>query len=192
MLKLLVAASAAALFLAVPQDPPQDPQPDAATLQRLAQWAQPAEPHALLQRLVGEWDVAVRAPAGGDAPIAGGRMTGAEQLGGRYVQLQFALTVAKQEFQAVQTLGFDRSRQQFTSSWRDSASTWATECAGAPRVDRPDLLALAGTLVDAADPAGRPFRLEVDLAFDQRVLVKLFESRGGVESLTQTQTWTRR
>lgn len=188
MTKSLLAAIATACFLTAPQDPP----PDAATLLRLAQWAQPGEPHALLQRLVGEWDVAVRAPSDADEPLAGGRMTGSELLGGRYVQLQFALTAAKQKFEAVQVLGFDRSRQQFTSSWRDSASTWATECAGAPRADRPDLLALAGTLVDAVDPAGRPFRLEIDLAFDQRVAVKLFESRGGVESLTQSQTWTRR
>ncbi len=188
MLKLLAAAAAAVFFLAVPQDPA----PDAATLLRLAQWAQPGDAHALLQRLVGEWDVAVRTPADPVERVDRGSAKGVALLGGRYVQLQFALTVAGQPFEAVQALGFDRSRQQFTSSWRDSASTWATECAGAPRADRPDLLALSGTLVDAADPAGRPFRLEIDLAFDQRVSVKLHETRGGVEALTQTQTWTRR
>ena len=188
MAKALVAAVAAAFLLT----PPQDPAPDAATLLRFERLAQPGEAHALLQRLVGEWDVAVRTPAEPGERVDRGIAKGAALLGGRYVQLQFALTVARTPFEAVQVFGFDALRQQFTASWRDSASTWATECAGAPRADRPDLLALSGTLVDAADPAGRPFRLEIDLAFDQRVSVKLHETRGGVEALTQTQTWTRR
>jgi len=188
MTKALVAALAAACFLTVPQDPP----PDAATLLRFERLAQPGEPHALLQRLVGEWDVAVRTPVDPVERVDRGSVKGLALLGGRYVQLQFSLTVARQPFEAVQVLGFDALRQQFTSSWRDSASTWTTECAGAPRADRPDLLALSGTAVDAADPSGRPFRVELDLAFDQRVSVKLFESRGGVESLAQTQSWTRR
>lgn len=188
MAKALVAALASALLLTTPQDPA----PDAATLLRFERLAQPGEAHALLQRLVGEWEVAVRTPADPVERLDRGSAKGVALLGGRYVQLQFALTVARWPFEAVQVLGFDALRQQFTASWRDSASTWATECAGAPRADRPDLLALAGTTVDAVDPGGRPFRLEIDLAFDQRVTVKLFETRAGVESLAQTQTWTRR
>lgn len=177
-----------ASFVALPQDPP----PDAATLARAEQLGQPGERHGLLQRLVGEWDVAVKTPTADGERVDRGSAKGQALLGGRYVQLQFALTVARRPFEAVQVLGFDQLRQQFTSSWIDSASTWATACAGAPRADRPDLLALSGTLVDAVDPGGRQFRLEVDLAFDQRVTVKLFETRGGAESLAQTQTWTRR
>jgi len=188
MAKFLLVALAATFFLTAPQDPA----PDAATLLRFERLAQPGEAHALLQRLVGEWDVAVRTPAEPSERVDRGGLKGVALLGGRYVQLQFALTVAQQPFEAVQVLGFDPLRQQFTSSWRDSASTWATEATGAPRADRLDLLALAGTLVDAVDPGGRPFRIELDLAFDQRVTVRLFESRGGVEALAQTQTWTRR
>jgi len=106
MTKALVAALAAACFLTVPQDPP----PDAATLLRFERLAQPGEPHALLQRLVGEWDVAVRTPVDPVERVDRGSVKGLALLGGRYVQLQFSLTVARQPFEAVQVLGFDALR----------------------------------------------------------------------------------
>jgi hypothetical protein len=171
---------------------PQDPPPDAATLLRAEQLAQPGERHLLLQRLVGEWDVVTKTPAADGERVERGSMKAAAILGGRYVQLEFALTAGGRKLDAVQTIGFDRLREQFVASWRDSASTWSTECAGAPRTDRPELVAMAGMLADAKDPAGTPFRLEIDLAYDQRVAVRIVKTAGGGESVLQTQTWARR
>ncbi|MEO6593433.1 MAG: hypothetical protein ABIP94_01620, partial [Planctomycetota bacterium] len=93
---------------------------------------------------------------------------------------------------AMQILGFDTLRQLYTASWRDDQSTWSVECSGAAAGKTPDLLRLKGTLADARDAAGRPFRLELDLEVKDRVRVSIFDTHEGKEFLLQVQDWTRR
>lgn len=171
---------------------PQDPKPSAAALQRMHQLAQPGEPHALLQRLVGDWDVVVHTSLDGTGQEGRGRMQGKALLGGRYVQLDFAFKLQGADVAAVQVLGHDALLGRFTSSWRDSLSTWATECAGAPSAAWRDGLALAGTLIEPADGATRPFRLELELGDFERVTSRLLVGEGAAARQVQTQTWTRR
>lgn len=189
MLRLpLVVVAVIAAWLA----PAQDPRPDAAELQRAQQAAQVGPEHALLQRLVGAWDVEVRTEVDGQRRTDRGRMQAAAILGGRYVQLDFALALGDAKVEARQLLGFDALRQQFTSSWRDSASTWSIEAAGAPSPAWRDGVALRGLLVDAREPAGKPFRLELDLGDLDRVAVRMLVGDGAAAREVQAQTWTRR
>lgn len=171
----------------------QDPVRDAALLQRAAELARPGEPHARLARLVGDWDVAVVTvlPDGSERTDRG-TATGRAQLGGRYVELAFGLATAGGELHALQVLGFHTLHQVYTSSWRDDHSTWSVECSGAPDASAPERLVLHGSAVDAKDPEGRPFRLELDLDVEGAVTVRQFDRRDGAFVLRQTQRWTRR
>ena len=119
-------------------------------------------------------------------------MVGTAMLGGRYVALRFTMELAGAPFEAMQLLGFDTLRQQYTSSWRDDLSTWAVDASGPLRAEALDQLALAGTLVDARDPTGRPFRMALDLRSAQQVVVELHDTLDGRDHLVQTQRWTKR
>jgi hypothetical protein len=194
MRKAALGVVPAVLFVLLP---PQDPVAHAQMLQQAQQLARTYEPHQRLQQLAGAWDVAVRTTVPGQPEVAGrGSLAGKSMLGGRYVVLNFQLDVQGAPLEAVQILGFDNLRQSYTSSWRDDLSTWSVECAGGAEPKEPTKLRLAGQLADAHDPAGRPFRLELDLpALDQpkgAVQVRLYDTIGGREVLVQRQDWTRR
>ncbi|HEX5050163.1 MAG TPA: DUF1579 family protein [Planctomycetota bacterium] len=172
---------------------PQEPANDAAMLQRAHQLAQPGEPHQRLAKLQGEWDVVVRTtPPGGAEQTDRGTVEGTTVLGGRYVSLDFKLHLRGGEVRGLQILGFDTLRQLYTASWRDDQSTWSIECTGAAAANSPDLLQFQGTLVDARDTTGRPFRLEIDLEVKDRVRVSIYDTHEGAQFLAQTQDWTRR
>lgn len=170
---------------------PQDPAQPAAVVQRAAELARPAEPHQRLLRLLGRWNVAsTTTVAGAAGRVEHGTVDGSSLLGGRYVQLHFRLQLEGGALEAYQLFGFDTLHQLYTASWRDDHSTWAIDASGAPNVAAPDRLVLHGTLTDARDPEGRPFRLELDLG-DERVQVRIFDTVGGDQVLRQTQQWTR-
>jgi hypothetical protein len=188
MSKLALAALAAVLFVA-----PQDPPADARVLQQAHKLAQTVEQHRLLAKLAGEWDVVVHTtPPGGASREDRGRVVGAGILGGRYLVLNFVLQLRDVKVEAVQILGFDTLRKLWTSSWRDELATWSVEASGPPAPDTPNRLVMTGTLVDARDPTGRPFRLQVDVVGDKQVAVRLFDSYDGKEFEVQRQEWTRR
>jgi hypothetical protein len=169
----------------------QDPTRDTTMLRLAQQAAQVAEPHQRLQQLVGDWEVAVVTTPPGAAPRdERGRVVGKAILGGRYVVCNHSLRLSGSVVEAVQILGFDTLRGQFTASWRDDQSTWAVEASGPPG-DEAGLLVLRGQLADVRDPAGRPFRLELDLRAPGRVVVRLFDHHDGRELLLQQQTWTK-
>lgn len=190
MLKFPLAALAIGAWLALAaQDPANDPR----LLQRAQQLSLPVEQHTLLGRLAGEWDVVVHTTSpGGSAREGRGRVVGAPILGGRYVVLNFVLQQEGAKLEAVQILGFDTLRMLWTSSWRDELSTWSSEASGPVRPDQPQLATLSGTLADARDPTGRPFRLQFDLGSAQRVMVRLFDTYDGKEFEVQRQEWTKR
>lgn len=171
----------------------QDPQPAAAVLHNAFELARVGEPHRLLARLVGTWDVAIETRAdGADARAGSGRVTAQAVLGGRYVVLNHRLQFADAALEAVQILGYDALAQNYTSSWRDDHSTWSVESVGSADGAAVERLQFRGALRDAAAPDGHPFRLELDLADPDGVAVRVFEGPREREVLRQTQRWTRR
>lgn len=184
-------ASARASRVQDPQPLPAPPPADA--LQRSHQLAQPGERHALLQRLVGEWDVAVRTLRAGAEPVTGrGRMQGKALLGGRYVQLDFTYELGGAAVAASQVLGYDALRERFTSSWRDTLTTWALECEGAPSPSWRDGMALTGRIVEPTDGSAQPCRIEIDLGDFERITCRQLVGEGAAARAIQTQDWTRR
>jgi Protein of unknown function (DUF1579) len=175
---------------------PQDPTPAPTVLRSAQQLAAIGPEHRLLGRLVGEWEVVVATAPPGMAPREErGRVRGVAILGGRHVVLNFVLQLQGTAVEAVQMLGFDTLRQVYTSSWRDDLSTWAVEASGTAADGVPERLRLQGTLADAREPTGRPFRLEFDLPASAgsnrgEVVVRAYDTVDGQEVLMQTQRWT--
>ena len=172
---------------------PQDPRPEPSVLQKAKQVSTTTEEHVRLQRLVGEWEVVLRTTLPGGKPQEDqGRVVAAPILGGRYVVANYTLQIQGVKVEAVQIFGFDALRSVFTASWRDDLSTWSIETAGPPVAATPDVLVLTGTLIDAKDPTGRPFRQVVDLATEKAVTVRLFDTHDDKQFELQVQQWTRK
>lgn len=185
-------------FVAVPVSlalvpfPPQDPAQQPAMLQRAEELATVGPAHQRLAKLVGSWNVELRTTPRQSAEQEGrGTATGTALLGGRYVQVDFQLTLQDRPVRALQLLGFDALRQLYTSSWRDDLSTWSVECSGVPMAEAAGVLRMQGTLADVREPAGHPFRLEMDLSVENVVQVRVFETVAGEEQLVQSQRWSR-
>jgi hypothetical protein len=178
---------------------PQDPVEHARMLQRAQQFARVQEPHQALQSLVGSWDLELRTTAAGQKESNDrGTVVGKAILGGRYVVLNFQLTLHGGAIEGVQILGFDNLTQRYTSSWRDDLSTWSVECSGGAEDKDPRHLRLQGQLADASEPTGRAFRLELDLppkgatGAADKVAMRLYDTVDGRDVLTQEQAWKRR
>ncbi|MFK7740145.1 MAG: DUF1579 family protein [Planctomycetota bacterium] len=174
----------------------------AAVLQTSQVLSRTTEHHQRLARLVGDWEIQLQTHvrpdvASGDTgknsgPVQdNGTMQARAILGGRYVICSFTLNLQGNRFEAVQILGFDSLREVYTSSWRDSGSTWAVTCEGEPG-ERADVLILRGTLVDAQSPRGRAFRCTLDVGDGDAIQVTIHEGSRGSEVLVQSQQWTRR
>lgn len=187
---VLVVAAVSALLLA-PQNPVVRPD----VLERARALAEPGEPHRMLARLAGSWDIVVRATLpGGEERTERGSVVGRVILGGRYVVLNYKLVLRGNAIEGVQILGFDNLHREYTSSWRDDHSTWSVECRGRAESGVPERIQMRGVLSDARDPTGRPFRLALTLppASGDKVAASLHDTMDGVEFLLQTQEWTRR
>lgn len=173
---------------------PQDPlHPD--ILKRAQQLARAGAEHARLARLAGTWDIVLHTSMPGEAERTDrGTVVGKAILGGRFVVLNYVIALPDKALEGVQILGFDNLSQQYTASWRDDHSTWAVECAGSPNREVPERIQLRGSLRDARDPNGRPFRFALTLpaADGDNVAVAIHDSQDGVEFLLQTQEWTRK
>ena len=189
---LLFALAALCLAAAFGQDPkPKLRRPDAAALQRARELSQTAPQHEVLRRLGGSWKVLVRTTGpDGAAHEDRGSVAGRALLDGRYVALDFELDLSGNELLAHQIVGFDTLKGVYTASWRDTATTWSVDCQGAP-TDEPFVIRMRGTLVDALTPAGRPFRLDLDVRDRAEVRVTIWEGAGADEVQVQEQRWTR-
>jgi len=181
------------LVLSLAQLAPQDPARQPEVLQRADRVAAVSDAHRRLGRLVGTWTIELRnTPPKSAEQTGSGTVEASPILGGRWIQLAYRFELQGRPVEAMQLLGFDALRQLYTASWRDDLSTWAVDCAGVPLDASPDVLRMHGSLADARDPTGRPFRLEIDLTSKDIVTARVFDSENGEEFLLQTQTWARR
>ena len=180
-----------ALALALAPALVQDPSPSPRALQDAERVAGLAEPHARLQRLVGEWQVEFDTLVGEQRVTTRGRAVARPELGGRYLRVELSFSLLDQPVEAIWVFGFDRLHEVYTAEWRDDRSTWAVRCRGAANQAQPERLDLRGELHDASTPAGRPFRVELDLE-PARVAVRISDTRRGEPVLMQSQAWTRR
>ena len=163
--------------------------PDGETLRRAQELSRTTVHHDRVKKLTGQWEVTVRSPLpGGKTREDKGTVFGMPILGGRDVARNYKLSILGRDIDALQMVGFDTLRSQYTSTWRDNQTTWSVECAGEPGKDA-DLLELAGRLHDAESPDGKPTRLTFDLRTEHQVTVRVHTGSGEDAALMQEQVW---
>ncbi len=136
-------------------------------------WSAPGQAHRRLAALAGRFDVDMMLqPVGIERQHCTGTARAAAVLGGRYLIVNCTVKVHDVPLEGLYIFGFDNLHGLYTASWRDSLSTWSIECSGPPAAGADEPIELQGTMVDAASPTGRPFRMTLrcaDDGFDIRV-----------------------
>lgn len=167
------------------------PTPDGETLQRAQELSRTTVEHDRLAKLAGKWKLTLRTPlVGGKVRQEKGTVVGQPILGGRYVVLNFRMSLSGRDVEAVQIVGFDTLRHLYTSSWRDNQTTWPIQSSGSPGKEA-DLLHLAGSLRDAETPRGQALRMTLDMRTKDQVTVRLHTGVRDKEVLMQEQVWRR-
>lgn len=90
-----------------------------------AKWANPAEAHKTLQKLVGTWDAGMKMwmdPAAPPAEYKGAAVYTSE-LGGRWIRERFTGEFMGMPFEGWGMFGYDNFRQEYVSTWIDNMST---------------------------------------------------------------------
>jgi hypothetical protein len=86
----------------------------------------PQPEHELFKRFAGEWQFEKKsAPGDGSTPqkLGSGEMK-AELLGGFFVVCRWSGDVYETDFNAVQTLGYDVDKEEYSGSWVDSIMSY--------------------------------------------------------------------
>lgn len=92
----------------------------------------PQPEHELLKRFAGEWQFEKEsAPGDGSTPqkLGSGEMK-AELLGGFFVVCRWSGSVYETDFNAVQTLGYDVDKEEYSGSWVDSIMSYRWQLNG--------------------------------------------------------------
>jgi hypothetical protein len=118
----------------------------------------PGEPHALIARSAGEWDVtqAMHMAPGAPAIPSEARSSSRMILGGRVLLEEFKSDIGGVPMEGLLLLGYDNLASEYWSVWIDSFTTWPSYARGA--TDEEGVLILEGELRDVSTPEGRPFR----------------------------------
>lgn len=183
-----------------PPSQPEAQQPAASAdtqrvLEEALRMAQAGPEHAFLAGLVGEHDLVLRSRPAASAPWSErrGSCSATAVLGGRYVQLAMRFDAQGQEaagFEVLQLLGHDRLRRAYTSSWRDTLTTW--EVASTGGMTEPGLVRFQGLSADPQFPDGRVFRMDLAIPEAAKPSLRVFAaSTGSEEELVQIE-FTRR
>jgi len=154
------------------------------TLEESLRLAQPGPEHAWLAQLVGEHEVVLRSRARASDAWAErkGTCTASKLLGGRYVQLAMRFPASGPEaegFEVLQVLGHDRLRRAYTSSWRDTLTTWDVVSSGG--MTEPGLVRFQGVSADPQFVDGRVFRMDLAVPGSGAPSLRVFTGTAGAE-----------
>jgi hypothetical protein len=159
----------------------------------MADKARPGAPHRALERMVGEWNLAIKMRMGADDPWREfvGTSTVTPSLGGRYVIERIIGSYEGQPFEAHHVHGFDNLTGEFTASWRDTLSTWAVHCRGmADSAAR--TIVLRGMMRDVLTPEGRPIKRIVHHKDADTLIFSMYDALSGEEIKVMERVATRR
>lgn len=148
-------------------------------MKAMMELATPGAEHQRLQPLVGDWDLAIKMRFGPKEPWqeAPGTIEAKSVLGGRFVVQHYQSTMMGQPFEGIGTLGYDRLKKCYTSSWADSMSTWIVRNEGQAEGNAIDY---RGMMVDSITPHGRPMRSVQRLADADHWTTAMYDTIEGV------------
>lgn len=146
----------------------------------------PGEPHKLLASLSGEWTITTRFWMEPGAPPS--EWTGTASytmvMGGRYLQSTYRGNMLDMAFEGFGLTAYDNTTGQYQSVWMDNMSTTLMFMTGSY-----DAAARAFTMrtemSDLVNPATKvPVRQVLTIIDADTHTMKMFETRGGKETLT--------
>jgi len=91
----------------------------------MAELGSPGEQHEMLAKMIGDWTYAQKMwMAPGSPPMEStGAMTAEAMLDGRFVKATWSAEVMGMQFTGVGINGYDKAKEQLTTTWMDSMMT---------------------------------------------------------------------
>lgn len=156
-------------------------------------FAAPGPQHERLGALVGDWDIELQLQLPGTEPeTTKGRGRAGDVLGGRYLVVEFRVPVRGVPMDGLYLFGYDRLRDLWSASWRDSLSTWSIEAFGTQDPSDAKLLHFRGLVFDVASPEGRDFRIDFAFGDADHFTITVFDTVRGERVQVMQQRFSRR
>jgi len=170
-----------------------NPMDDPEFMQAMMKFMTPGDAHKQLAARVGTWNVhATMHMAPGAPEMVMESVASAEMiLGGRYLVESVKGSFMGQPFEGQNTLGFNNSTEEWFSIWIDNMGTGFASAAGKARED--GTVSMAGSMVDAVSPEGRPYRAVTHPLNDKgQLVVDMYDTLpDGTEWAVMQMTYTR-
>lgn len=119
-----------------------------AAMEKWVKMATPGAPHEYLAKLAGSWDAKVKMWMDPAAPPeeSAGTSENTMALDGRWLEQHYTGTMMGQPFHGIGFTGYDNYKQQYVSTWMDTASTSVMIMTGA--TDASGLMTTTGSMDD--------------------------------------------
>jgi hypothetical protein len=133
--------------------------------------ATPGEPHRLLARMAGVWDVTTRIwmVPGQEPTTSTGTLHSQVILGDRYVRGTMEAEFMGMPYEGVGLTGYDNVRQQYFSTWIDNMSTGIAYMTGSLD-EKGEAMVMTGTWVDPLTRIEHSVRTESRFETDDKVV----------------------
>lgn len=170
-----------------PQDKKAEGGPPEFDFAKMMELATPGEPHKELAKLAGTWDLEFKYRMGPDAEWMAFKGTSEVKplLDGRYMMETSKFEMMGMPSEGINILGYDNMKQEYTSLWADTWSTWWITSRGKEGAD--GTLDMEGTMIDVAGE--RPFRMAIHHKGDDLHEVEMYDTippAGEVKVMTIT------
>jgi hypothetical protein len=174
------------------QDQPAAQQPDPAEFEQLMEaYARPGKEHERLQKLVGEWDVAVKSYETPDKPVESKAVARMEtMLEGRFLRQTFEGEFGGVKFTGIGITGYDNAQKKYTGVWIDNMGTGIMHLSG----EYDEATKTTTEIGEATTPIGpMKFRMVTKHVNDDKFTFTMHMSLAdGNEQLMMESTYTRK
>jgi len=168
--------------------------PEADPMRQWIEMNKPGEQHALLRRLVGEWDADVEMTMAPGAPVvkSKGKSGTTSVFDGRYLHSDFTGEMMGQPFRGAGLIGYDNVKKKYFSAWIDQMSTGLMVAEGSADKDG-KVITLVGEQVDPTSNQKRKYRWVTTIVDDSKNTFEAYEPGpdGKGEIRTMVITYTR-
>ncbi len=162
-------------------NPPTAGEPDAdpdseALVDTWVRYAMPGEPHKLLERMAGSWNMTIKYRMNADAPAVESKGTCERRwiLGKRFVLEEFDGGNLALPFRGLAIYGYDAFERKYTSVWVDTMSTAITTNLGTCQ-EGCKLITFSGRHGDPWTGSKRPSRGVTRFVSDEQHVLELYE-----------------
>lgn len=188
----LVAAAALTWPLAAPAQEHGGDAGRAAMMEAYEKAGTPGEPHARLDRMVGDWELEVRfwIDPEGEPSVSHGTSSNRWVMDGRFVEERVTGDFMGAPFRGLGFTGYNNVTEEYEATWMDNHSTQIYRYRG--WMDDDGRLVLVSEVKDPVTGKTIENRSVSEFVSDDEMVVKGYEDRGEGEALTMELRYTRR